>query len=189
MDTTQNYLESLIKRNRMQHFKCFTISSSVIKVSGTHKIKLFTLLVAHHLWSHKEVPIITSFCSSQFCGILHMGMETRNSQFRIFCGTIHRLQAFLNNQRSLHLKATGSILLRQVAGKQGLLWKVHKPRNVRNGPCKQRAKGFYQRSRLLWPAGYPMVSKEQLARNVPVKLAGKCSRNKWEWGGTSRQVK
>lgn len=98
MHMTQNDLESLIKRNRMQHFKCFTISSFVIKVSGTHKMKLFTLLVTRHLWSHKEVPITTLFdFPSQVCGAVGLC----NAQFRILCMTLKKLQVFLNNPEIL----------------------------------------------------------------------------------------
>lgn len=153
MDMTQNDLESLIKRNRMQHFKCFTISSFVIKVLGTHTIKLFTLLVAHRLWSHKEVSIITLFdFASWVCGMLldctqEWGPETLSLGLLVWPYASYK--HFWTTQRSSYLKVTGQHPA------------VLDSRQTRAAcPCKHTVRGIHQRARPLWPAGYPIVSKE-----------------------------
>lgn len=128
MDMTQNDLESLIKRNRMQHFKCFTISSFVIKVWGTHKIKLFALLVAHRLWSHKEVSIITLFdFASQVCGMLLDCTQEWGPETLSLC----KLQAFLNNPEILISKSyrATSCCVGQQTDKGCLPLQAHSQRN------------------------------------------------------------
>lgn len=160
----------------MQHFKHFTISSFGIKVSGTHIIKPFTLLVAHHLWSHKELPIIILFdFSSQVGGMLLDCTQERRSKipnlgFHIWPYT--GCKYFWTTQKSSHLnvmKWDPDVL----GGVLRLLWKAQKPNNIISSHCKHITKEPRWETKTIMSRRTPIGVKRAIK-----KLHGK-ARGKW----------